>query len=127
MVSAKPSMIAVENGITLPHGYQEAKNLNLVNLHPWHLVSDEEFDYLFAGVNKRYPDRSVVPFARRTDSDDVACFVIRDSEQEAGQVVVVHDFASSGYEVVARMEKFWDWFRYAVNEMIEWHESGVTT
>lgn len=33
------------------------------------------------------------------------------------------DFASAGYEVVARMVKFWDWFRYAVNEMIEWHEA----
>jgi hypothetical protein len=124
MVSEKPLMTAVENGITLPKAYQEAKDLNLVNLHPWHFVSDKEFDSLFAGVNQRYPDRRVIPFARRTDSDDVACFVIRDPEQEAGQVIVIHDFASPGYEVVARMQKFWDWFRYAVNEMIEWHDAG---
>jgi hypothetical protein len=124
MVSEKPSMIAVEHGVTLPKGYQEAKGLNLVNLHPWHCVSDQEFDYLFAGVNKRYQDRSMIPFARRADSDDVACFVIRDPEQAAGQVIVVHDFASPGYEVVARMQTFWEWFRYAVNEMIEWHEAG---
>lgn len=124
MVSEKPVRVAAEGGVTLPSGYQEAKNLNLVNLHPWHLVSDEEFDYLSAGVNKRYPARTVIPFARRTDSDDVACFVARDPEQGAGQVVVVHDFASPGYEVVIRMQTFWEWFRYAVNEMIEWQEGG---
>ncbi len=125
MVSTKPAMIAVENGVNLPNGYEEAKGLNLVNLHPWHLVSDEEFDYLFVGVNKRYPERSIIPFARRADNDDVACFVMRDPEQGAGQVIVVHDFASPGYEVVTRMHTFWEWFRYAVNDMIEWHEAGI--
>ena len=124
MISEKPSVIAEENRITLPKGYRAAKELNLVNLHPWHFVSDEEFDYLFSGINKRFPDRSVIPFARRTDSDDVACFVVRDTEQPAGEIMIVHDFASPGWEVVARMKGFWEWFRYAVNEMIEWHEAG---
>jgi hypothetical protein len=41
-----------------------------------------------------------MPFARRHDNDDVACFVTHDPEQEAGQVIIIHDFASPGHEVV---------------------------
>ena len=124
VISEKPSVTAEENRIALPKGYLVAKELNLVNLHPWHFVADEEFDYLFSGINKRFPDRSVIPFARRTDSDDVACFIVSDAEQPAGKIMVVHDFATPGYEVVVRLEGFWEWFRYAANEMIEWHEAG---
>jgi hypothetical protein len=116
--------MAREIGLALPSGYQTAIDLNLVNLQPWHFLSDDEFDYLYAGVNKRYPERQVIPFARRSDSVDVACFVLQDSEQQAGQIIVIHDFASPGFEVVARMEKFWPWFRHAVDEMIAWHEAG---
>jgi hypothetical protein len=125
MISMKPFTSAIEQGINLPRGYQEAKDLNLVNLRPWHFVSDEEFDLLQPGIDKRYPNRHVIPFARREDNDDVAAFVSRDPEQETGQVIVIHDFASPGYEVVARMKTFWDWFKYAVDEMIEWHEAGA--
>ncbi len=124
MISEKPSVIAEENRITLPRGYYVTKGLNLVNLHPWHFVADEEFDYLFSGINKRILTRSVIPFARRVDSDDVACFIISDPEQQPGEVLVVHDFATPGFEVVIRQKDFWEWFRYAVNEMIEWHEAS---
>jgi hypothetical protein len=123
MISAKPSLVAVEKGVTLPKGYQVVKDFNLINLKPWHFVTDTEFDGLFEVVNKHYPIREVIPFARRDDNDDVACFVSHDPEQEAGQVIIIHDFASLGYEVVARMKTFWDWFRYAVNEMIEFCEA----
>lgn len=120
MVSPKPSLTAVENGVHLFEGYEAAKELNLANLHPWHLVADDEF----AGVNNRYQQRSVIPFARRVDGSDVACFVVRDPGRGAGRVIVVHDFASPVHEVVTRMATFWEWFRSAVDDMIEWHEAG---
>jgi hypothetical protein len=34
IIAAKPSTVAVEKGITLPKGYQAAKDLNLVDLNP---------------------------------------------------------------------------------------------
>jgi hypothetical protein len=123
MISTKPSVIAMEIGVTLPKGYQIVKDLNLANLDPWHLMSDKEFDLLFPGINERYPTRSVIPFATRGDNDDVACFVSRDPEQETGQVILIHDFASPGYEVIARMKSFWSWFKYAIDEMIESYEA----
>jgi hypothetical protein len=125
MISAKPSEMVVGNGMTVPRGYCAVKELNLVNLRPWHFLSDEEFDGLFAGLSKRYPNRMVIPFARREDNDDVACFIVRDPEQGAGEIIIIHDFASVGYEVCGRIQVFWDWFRLAVDEMIEWHQMGV--
>ncbi len=116
--------VAAEEGIELPRGYRIVIELNLVNLKPWRFLADVDSPVGESGINRRYPSRRVIPFAQRIDCDDVACFIVRDPEQAAGQVIVIHDYASPGYEVVARMQKFWDWFRYAVNEMIEWHEAG---
>ena len=123
MVSDKPRIAAEQAGVPLPRGYQEVRGLNIVSLPPWHLLTDDEFDYLFAGLNERHPHRRVIPFARRADNDDVACFVVSDPDQPAGQVIVVHDFASPGYEVVKRLRNCWEWLRYAVGEMIERHEA----
>jgi len=127
LVSAKPLAAVAASGIGVPPGYKEARDLNLVNLHPWHLLSDAEFDYFSSGLAKRFPGRVVIPFARRVDNDDVSCFVVRDPEQAPGQVIVIHDFASPGHEVVGRIKTFWNWFRYATDEMIEWHEGAADT
>jgi hypothetical protein len=42
---------------------------------------------------KRYPDRELVLFAVRQDNDDVACW-----DLDQGNVAVVHDFSSPGFE-----------------------------
>jgi hypothetical protein len=96
--------VADQEGIELPNGYRTVIELNLVNLKPWQFLAEVDSPLGNSSINRRYPKRLVLPFARRIDSDDVACFVMRDPEQEAGQVIVIHDFASSGYEVVARMQ-----------------------
>jgi hypothetical protein len=51
----------------------------------------------------------VVPFARREDSDDVACVVASDAERRSGSVVVLHDYASPGWEVVAEFDNVEAW------------------
>lgn len=122
MFSDKPAAAMQKEGLSLPRGYEVAKSLNLVNLHPWVFANDKVFDLLYPGLNERYPARRVVPFATRDDNDDVACFVVRDIEQELGGIIIIHDYASPGSEVTARQKTFWEWFKYAVDEMIEWHE-----
>ena len=42
----------------------------------------------------RYPKRILIPFARRGDNDDVACFELNKGDE----VQIIHDFASGGYE-----------------------------
>ncbi len=104
----------------LPEGYYRVFELNLTNLDPWHFIDGEEFEGLYRGLRQRYPGRLLIPFARRRDNDDVACFVVQSTDYPKGHILIVHDFASPGSEVDADLEDFWAWFRLAVNEMIEW-------
>ena len=83
---------------------------------PWQLLFGEWVKVRADGLRKRYPNRRLVPFARRFTSDDVACWEGSDNES----VVVVHDFASKGWEDrKERYSGFWEWYRAAMDEMIE--------
>jgi len=58
---------------------------------------------------------NVRPFARRQDCDDIACVV------EGQQVVIIHDFASQGWEKRKQFVDFTAWFRAAVEDFIEFN------
>lgn len=88
---------------------------NLVDLSPWYLMDHAQVLMRMQGLRVRYPERQLVPFARRDDTDDLACW-----EKDRGEtVVVIHDFASPGHEERRVFPDFWSWFRVAVEEMIE--------
>jgi hypothetical protein len=102
-------------GFVYPRQFLHILELGLVNLEPWYIVEGDELRRIVSGLRERYPDRGLVPFARRQDNDDVACW-----EGEQGEAVfTVHDFASPGWEQRARFDDFWAWFRRAVEDMIE--------
>jgi len=88
---------------------------NLLDFDPWIILTGDRLRQRYVGIQKRYPDRNIIPFARREDNDDVACF-----EQNNG-VVIIHDFASSGYEKGGKSLLFWDWFRMVIEDMIEYN------
>lgn len=123
VIPEKPSSFAAEAGLKLPSGYLDAKAFGLVNLMPWQFVIDDEFDWLLAGLASRYPDHKAIPYARRRDNDDVACFTPGGKGLDGCKVIIIHDLATSGSEVVAEFVTFWGWFQYAVSEMVEWHEA----
>lgn len=68
----------------------------------------------FIGLRERYRERSLVPFAVRQDNDDVACW-----DTIAGNVTIVHVFASPGYEQRSEFGDFYAWFRQAIEDFIE--------
>lgn len=70
----------------------------------------------FGDLAKRYPTRTVFPFAYRQDNDDLACW----SKDTGEKVFVIHDFASPGWENEAAFDDLWSWFRSAVEETISW-------
>lgn len=109
----KSSMLP--NGFVYPDAFLKVIRLGLTNLEPWHFLSSTEAQMRIKGMQARYPQRVLIPFARRGDNDDVACFQIG-KEQE---IQVIHDFASAGYEQRKTYGTFWDWFREAVEEMIQ--------
>lgn len=91
----------------------------LIDLEPWSILQGDELRRRAEGVRSRYPDRILVPFARRTDRDDVACF---DLDVGAGPVAVIEDFEAVGFEQHERYDDFAGWLRSAVDDMIEFDD-----
>jgi hypothetical protein len=98
-----------------PESFLKVIRLNLIELDPWYIMDNDEVKIRMKGLSIRYPDRNLIPFARRRDNDDVACFELNKGEK----VQMIHDFASSGYEQRKAYESFWDWFKESVETMIQ--------
>lgn len=103
-------------GFTYPPAFGRIVELGLTDLEPWVLLEGVTLADRFDGLRKRYAKRRLVPFARRIDNDDVAAW---DLDKE-GRVVIVHDFASPGWEHRGEFSTFYDWVRQAVEDLIEY-------
>lgn len=110
----------IYKGYSYPKEFLKIVDLNLVDLDLWYLMTKEQVEIRIIGLKNRYPERQLVPFARRDDGDDIACFEIG----KGNKVQIVHDFASAGYEQRKKYDCFWDWFKDAVEEMIKEDESN---
>ncbi len=110
-----PEKSKLPNEFSYPETLLKVVRLNLINLDPWVIMNSEQVILRLDGLKERYPTRVLIPFARRLDNDDLACFELMKGES----VQVIHDFASAGYEQRKEFTDFWDWFREAINEMIE--------
>ncbi len=91
--------------------------LNLINTEkeeflPWYLLDKEQLLIRYNGLKKRYPTRNLFPFARHDDNDDVACW----EKNKPGKVILIHDFAASGYEDKMEFENFNEWYIFVIND-----------
>lgn len=86
----------------------------LTDLTPWHVYTVEQAAHRTLALRGRYA-RAYEAFAFRQDNDDVACF----DPDHAGRVIIVHDYASPGWERHDEYASVWDWFRAAIEAMIE--------
>ena len=98
-----------------PEEYMKIIDLNIVDMSVWYLMEKEQVEVRINGLKNRYPKRKLIPFAKRDDRDDIACFEVG----KGNKVQIIHDFASDGYEQRKEYESFWDWFRDAIEEMIQ--------
>lgn len=103
------------SGFKYPESYLKTIKLHLVNLEPWIIMDKGQVISGLEGLSKRYPERELIPFARRLDNDDVACFEL----SKGDEVQIIHDFASAGYEQREVFTNYWDWFKEAINQMID--------
>lgn len=101
-------------GFSYPSEFVRVVELGLTQLEPWWIMTGDLLRDRFSGLAGRYPNRTLVPFARRQDNDDVACWDVR-----SGKLVVIHDFASPGSEARTDFPTFYAWFRQAVDDLIE--------
>ena len=97
----------------------KAVELNLVDFEFWYFMDEEKVESRINGLKKRYPGRKLIPFARRDDCDDIACFEVGKGEA----VQIIHDFASEGYEQREEYKNFWDWMKVAIDELISSEEN----
>ncbi|MFD6141190.1 hypothetical protein [Promicromonospora sp. NPDC060271] len=103
-------------GFDYPPEFIRVVELGITDLEPWLILEGDQLHSRYQGLRGRYPTRILVPFARRIDNDDVACWDLG----RAGSVVVIHDFASAGWEQQAELGGFYDWLRQAVEDLIEY-------
>jgi hypothetical protein len=102
-------------GFSYPRQFTRVVELGLTDLEPWYLLEGKLLREALAGLAARYPDRKLVPFARRQDNDDVACWQVGVNEE----VFVIHDFASPGWEQRGQFSDFYHWLRRAIEDLIE--------
>lgn len=96
-----------------PDEFRIIVNQGLLDFDPWIILTGSRLETRYKGIKSRYPERDLIPFAKREDNDDVACF------DKTKRVVLIHDFASSGYEGGKDSITVWEWLRKAVDNMIE--------
>jgi hypothetical protein len=107
----------------LPSGFNYPSPLlrlvehGLRELPPWWLLLDQRLRSSQRGLASRYPARTLVPFAYRQDSDDVAAFDV-----DLGQVVVIHDYAAPGFEQRSAAVDFTSWLRHAIDDFVNFDE-----
>lgn len=104
----------VFNGFEYPYQLQKIANLGLVDFDYWFIMDAELAETYTNGMNSRFPASRLVPFAKRCDCDDVACFEL----EKPGKIEIIHDFCSPGWEQRGEYDSFWDWFTEAIEEMI---------
>ena len=93
--------------------------LGLTNLDPWIFYSENaDYETRYNGLKERFPSVDLVPFARREDRDDIVCW---EKGHGSEKVFLIHDYSSEGWEKRKQFSDFWDWFKQAVDDMIE-HE-----
>lgn len=102
------------NGFSYPDLFIRIVELGLTNLEPWLILDGEALRQRARGMHLRYPGRQLVPIAMRGDNDDVACW----DASRPGKVVIIHDYADPGYEYVDEFDSFADWFKSAIDDMI---------
>ena len=77
-----------------PQSLKDLVSEGRVDFGVWYLMNDDETVRRFRGLQKRYPERTLYPFARRGDNDDIACF----EDVDSTLVHIIHDFADIGWE-----------------------------
>lgn len=97
-----------------PDAYLRVLKSGLTNLEPWFFLDAQGQHTALLGLRQRYPLKDYIPFVRRQDNDDIACFALNGSH-----IVIVHGFASSGWEHRFISENFYDSLNMAVSDFIK--------
>lgn len=105
-------------GMRYPGAFLRLVGRGLTQFEPWWVLDGEHLRNHLRGLKERYPKRTLIPFARREDNDDIACW----EDGRGDQVVIIHDYAEIGREERRLYPSFYDWLRQALEDMIEFDQ-----
>ncbi len=105
-------------GFSYPGALHRLVDRQLLHFEPWWIFDASLVRDRMRGLAQRYPGRRLIPFAKREDNDDLACF----DQDSPGSVLVLHDFASDAWKRRRVYEDFYAWLRQAVEDMIEFDQ-----
>jgi hypothetical protein len=108
----------VPDWFTYPHSFIRIVDSGLTVFKPWRILKQPHISSLMRGLTERFPERRLIPFAVRMDCDDVACW----EQGEMPRVVIVHDFASPGWERRKGFDDVAHWLRAAIADFIEFDD-----
>lgn len=100
--------------IKYPDALERLISLKLINFDLWYLMTKEQATVILEQLKRQCSSTELIPFARRGDTEDIACFEIRNNEK----VVVLKKCEYLGYRPRQEYGSVWDWFRDAVETMI---------
>lgn len=109
-------------GFCFPASFLDMVHRDFVlDLEPWWFLYEfEDFaKQWLLEIERLYPNRSLVPFAKVSYSDDIACF---DGNDKSGnpKVYYVHAFASPGWEDRGCVGSFDEWLKLAKEESAQY-------
>ena len=103
-----------------PAVFTRVLEAKLTDFHPWHILPREKVLSLRELLASHfYPEEALVPLAHKTDSDEVACF---DKANPRGITIFNLEFRGRSGRV-RTYSSFYDWFRSAVNDFLEFEPS----
>ncbi|WP_426237650.1 hypothetical protein [Pseudomonas sp. TWP3-2] len=94
-----------------------------IDIEPWWFIffGEGDVNYWHHTLKKLYPKRDLIPFARFNANDDIACFDGNDTSGDP-KVVIIHAYASDGWELHGSYENFYAWLDAAIDTHNSWEE-----
>jgi len=97
-----------------PDALERLIALKLINFDLWYLMTREQSEVILRQLKMNCNRKGLIPFARRGDNEDIACFEIGNNEK----VVVLKTCEFLGYRPRQVFDSVWDWLRDAIEIMI---------
>jgi hypothetical protein len=114
----------------VPKGYYWLLERGLVGfapftaLQPWHYLDHQSVFW----ADERWPSGQQIgrlfTFAKRQDSDDLACFSL--SGERVDGIAVIHGWTNSGFTLMAMHRDIWTWLKSVVDDIAAWSERSPT-
>ena len=117
------SALELPHNFKYPLSYLEFFTLSQqeLDVDPWWFLClhNQAMQDWYVELKRQYPNRSLIPFAKLSYNDDVACF---DGHDNSGnpKVHYVHAFASEGWEDKGHVADFTAWLNLAKQESLEY-------